>query len=77
LDLQQSRNNSGAMYAPAANEKLFQATSLFDVRYRDIRFSPKASAPPDDARRQDTKTRRLHNIVPMIASGIGFNDKYR
>jgi hypothetical protein len=71
LEQQQRDVRSGA------NEKLFQANSLFDVRYRDIRFSPKASAPPDDAKRKDTKTRRLQKIVPIIASGIGLNDKYR
>jgi len=77
LDLQQSWNNYSAMQAPAANEKLFQVNSLSEVRYGDIRFSPRASAPPDDARRQDTKTRRLQKIVPMITSGIGLHDKYR
>ena len=30
-----------------------------------------------DAKRDDTKARRLEKILPMIKSGIGLNDKYR
>lgn len=30
-----------------------------------------------EAKQPKTKTRRLQKIVPMIASGIGLNDKYR
>ncbi len=31
----------------------------------------------DSARRNDTKQRRIDKIMPMIAAGIGLNDKYR
>jgi uncharacterized protein YdeI (YjbR/CyaY-like superfamily) len=30
-----------------------------------------------DAKRDDTKRRRIEKIMPMIAAGIGMNDKYR
>ena len=31
----------------------------------------------DSAKQEKTKTSRLEKILPMIAEGIGFNDKYR
>ena len=30
-----------------------------------------------DAKREETKSKRLEKILPMIADGIGLNDKYR
>ena len=30
-----------------------------------------------EAKREETKIKRLAKILPMIASGIGLNDKYR
>jgi len=30
-----------------------------------------------EAKREDTKLRRLNKIIPMIISGVGLNDKYR
>lgn len=30
-----------------------------------------------DAKRAETKTKRLEKIIPMIREGIGMNDKYR
>lgn len=30
-----------------------------------------------DARREDTKIRRVERILPMILAGVGLNDKYR
>jgi uncharacterized protein YdeI (YjbR/CyaY-like superfamily) len=30
-----------------------------------------------DAKRDETKVKRLEKILPMIAAGVGLNDKYR
>ena len=30
-----------------------------------------------DAKREETKVRRLEKILPMLAAGVGLNDKYR
>ena len=30
-----------------------------------------------DAKRDDTKLRRIEKIMPMISAGVGLHDKYR
>ncbi len=30
-----------------------------------------------DAKREDTKLRRINKILPMISKGVGLHDKYR
>ncbi len=64
---------------PTALKKAFQKNKLASDHFKNMRpgLQREYADYITDAKRDDTKLRRIEKILPMISKGVGLNDKYR
>lgn len=79
---------AGKKISPAKPKPLSMPSELAKALHKDAVASEKFDALKpgqkkefaryiEDAKREDTKLRRIKKIIPMIKSGVGLNDKYK
>ena len=64
---------------PTVLKKAFQKNKSASDNFKNMRpgLQREYANYVADAKREDTKLRRIEKILPMISQGIGLNDKYR
>ncbi len=64
---------------PAVLKKAFQQNKSASDNFKNMRpgLQREYAGYIADAKREDTKLRRIEKILPMISKGVGLNDKYR
>ena len=68
-----------ALIIPEILENLLKKDQLLNNRFEEFTISKKREFADyiSEAKRAETKQKRLEKIIPMIREGIGLNDKYR
>lgn len=67
------------LVVPAELKKAFRENKPAGENFKSMRLGLQREYADyiADAKREDTKRRRIEKILPMISKGIGLNDKYR
>jgi uncharacterized protein YdeI (YjbR/CyaY-like superfamily) len=72
-------NRAKPVVVPAELKKAFRANKKAAANFKGMRLGLRREYADyiADAKRDETKQRRIDKILPMISAGVGLNDQYR
>ena len=72
-------NKSKPLVVPEELKRAFKSHEGLEANFENLNLTKKREFAEyiADAKRTETKEKRLQKIIPMILEGVGLNDKYR